>query len=49
MCHTTNHHGIGSALVGALARGELRGPAVAPLASGLHRRPGALRRIGQRS
>jgi hypothetical protein len=39
---------IGSALVAALARGE-PGPAVAAPASGLYRRPGALRRIGQPS
>jgi hypothetical protein len=40
---------IGSVLVGALARGELPGPAVAAPTSGLHRRPGALGRIGQPS
>jgi EmrB/QacA subfamily drug resistance transporter len=40
---------IGSALVGALARGELPDRAVAAPASGPHRRPGALRRIGQPS
>jgi hypothetical protein len=40
---------IGSALVGALARGELTGPAVAAPASGPYRRQGALRRIGQQS
>jgi hypothetical protein len=49
MSHTTSHHGIGSPLVGALACGELPGPAVAAPASGLYRRPGALLRIGQPS
>jgi hypothetical protein len=49
MSHTTNQHGIGSALVGALTRGELPCPAVAGPAGGLYRRPGALLRIGQPS
>ena len=40
---------IGSALVGALTRGELSGRAVAAPVSGPHRRPGALRRIAQPS